>query len=129
MLKLCNRRADGGIISSFCWICNYLLLRCTFVFKSFWGGTWGCEKIMGGPLFSCFLHFYDPIFQSLLSRYMKWPSTPSPPRVHLWFTLMYLWFLWACKWTLFILKTSWANGIPAWIKTLVPLVLIYIQRC
>jgi hypothetical protein len=41
--------------------------------NSFEGGTWGFEKIWEGVLyFRVLLHFYDPIFRSLLRGYMRW---------------------------------------------------------
>ncbi len=70
----------------------------TFMFKSSWRskdvqsfsnsfeeGTWGCYNIWGGGgvlYFRSSLHFYDPIFQSLLRGYMRWPPpSPLPPPV------------------------------------------------
>ncbi len=47
--------------------------------NSFEKGTWGCEKIWEGVLyFHDLLHFYDPIFLSLLKGYMRCPLLPPP---------------------------------------------------
>jgi len=55
--------------------------------NSFEGGTWGWEKIWKGVLyFRVLLHFYDPIFQSLLRGYMRCPPRPPlHPCVLLWY--------------------------------------------
>ena len=46
----------------------------------FEGGTWGCEKIWEGVLYFCsLLHFYDPIFLSLLKGYLRCPFPLSSP--------------------------------------------------
>ncbi len=58
--------------------------RCTVIFKFFWGGTWGCEKICERVLyFHVLLHFHHPIFLCLLRGI--WGAHPLPhPCVHLW---------------------------------------------
>jgi hypothetical protein len=44
------------------------------IFKFFWGGTWGCEKIWEGVLYFCvLLHFYIKIFQ------VFWGGTRGTP--------------------------------------------------
>jgi hypothetical protein len=54
-------------------------IRCIVIFKFFWGGTWGCEKIWEEVIcFRVLLHFYVTIFQSLLRGYMGAPLLPPP---------------------------------------------------
>ncbi len=92
--------------TSFCqagiWHCNLQYHRFTVIFKFFWGGTWGCEKIWKGVLyFRVLLHFYVTIFQSLSRGYMRCPLLPPlpPPCVHL--CSVYLYNKRACPQTMF----------------------------
>ena len=52
--------------------------RCKVIFKFFWGGTWGCEKIQRGVFYLCvLLNFYNKDFWSLLKKYVH-EVPPSP---------------------------------------------------
>ena len=80
------RFKDGKYnISNIIFVCN--CHRCTVIFKFFWGGTWGCEKIWEGVLyFGVALHLYDPIFEVFWGgtrEVLPLPLSP-PPCVHLW---------------------------------------------
>ena len=49
--SVCVGGGDGGVIG--------------VLAKFFWGGTWGCQKILELAPFSCFILFYDQILRTL----------------------------------------------------------------
>ncbi len=61
---------------------------------SFDGATWGCEIIWEGVLYFCaLLHFYDPIFWSLLRGYMSCPPPSSLSPFPLFYIYEHGWYV------------------------------------
>ncbi len=85
---------------------QYLFVTPKHIFKFFWGGTWGCEKIWEGVLyFRVLLHFNVTIFQSLLRGYMRCPPlSPPPPLCASMVLKVAVEYMSDCNWILILIK-------------------------